>query len=247
MGDEGQYLSDFMRVFSSLERGAPGSTNDSLKALSFVPIPPTKILEIGCGKGHATIALAQNCDASIIATDNEPSALASLEQNLQQNDGLPSRVSTACMDMAKLSFSDASFDLIWSEGSAYIMGVQNALKQWKRLLTKNGVLVVSDLVWTTDHPSAVNKDFWHNEYPDMQTVETRLNQATTAGYEILANYPYSPEAFENYYLPLESRVKQLKPEMKNSTALEDIIKEIEIYKNYKNEFGYDMFVLQPKP
>ena len=81
----------------------------------------------------------------------------------------------------------------------------------------------------------------------MQTVETRLKQASTAGYKILANYPYSSEAFENYYLPLESRVKQLKPEMKNSTALDDIIKEIEIYKNYKNEFGYEMFVLQPKP
>jgi len=85
MTNSNQYLSDFMKVFSSLERWAPGSTNDSLKALSFVPIPPTKILEIGCGKGHATIALAENCNASIIATDNEPSALASLEKNLQQN------------------------------------------------------------------------------------------------------------------------------------------------------------------
>lgn len=78
---------------------------------------------------------------------------------MQQN-GLEEKITTVCADMAKMPFDTKSFDLIWSEGSAYIMGVKNALKAWKPLLSEDGVLVVSDLVWSTDKPSESALSFW---------------------------------------------------------------------------------------
>jgi len=45
-----QYMNDFMKVFETLNRWGPGSESETLKALSSVPITPTKVLEMGCGK-----------------------------------------------------------------------------------------------------------------------------------------------------------------------------------------------------
>jgi len=62
--------------------------------------------------------------------------------------------------MTELPFADESFDLVWAEGSAYIMGVENALTQWRTLLQSQGCMVLSDLVWLTETPSQTVREFW---------------------------------------------------------------------------------------
>ena len=146
--------------------------------------------------------------------------------------------------MAALPFEEASFDLVWAEGSAYIMGVEQALKQWKLLLKSNGFMVVSDLVWLTDSPSNEAVQFWKDEYPDMQTVGKRLEQIQQEGFEVLDHFTLSQQAWLNYYKPLKDRITELKPSMKESEALSDLEREISIYEQYLTEFGYHMFVLQ---
>ena len=127
MNEEEQYMADFMTVFETLERWGPGSDSDTLHALSYLPQQPQKILEIGCGKGITTRLLAKNSSADIIAVDNEQSALDDLSIYLER-EGLTSRVTPYLASMTELPFEDASFDLICAEGSAYIMGVTNAIE-----------------------------------------------------------------------------------------------------------------------
>jgi len=240
-----QYMNDFMKVFETLTRWGPGSESETSKALASVPIEPTNILEIGCGKGLATLVLANKLSAKITSVDNEQSALDGLKK-IVKNKGVAEKVEPICASMTDLPFENKSFDLIWSEASAYIMGVENALAKWKPLLSDNGVMVFSDLVLLDPNPSEAVKTFWHKEYPDIQTAETRRKQITAAGYEIISDFSFSQSAWDNYYLPLKKRVEELMPLMKDSAALKDIAAEVAFYLKHNSEYGYQMFVLKKK-
>ncbi|WP_328824572.1 MerR family transcriptional regulator [Thalassotalea algicola] len=245
MTQHDQYMNDFMKVYEPLEYWGPGSEQDTLNALSMLPHSPTDVLEIGSGKGLATLVLAKSLAANITAIDNEQSALDSLS-TLLANKGLASKVTTKCESMTALTCDKNAFDLIWSEGAAYIMGVESALTSWKNYLHDEGYLVFSDLVYTTTSPNKAAKAFWENEYPDMQTVETRRQQIVACGFDIVNDFALSRQAWNNYYLPLKARVEQLMPTMVGSKALQDIQKEIELCLNFHQEFGYQMFILKKK-
>ncbi|GLS83014.1 class I SAM-dependent methyltransferase [Paraferrimonas haliotis] len=245
MNDNDPYMNDFMKVFETLIRWGPGSADETLKALNMLPVEPSKIIEIGSGKGLATLELAAQTNAEITAVDNEPSAIEKLAE-LANEHGYAHQIKPVCASMTELPFDDDSADLIWSEGSAYIMGVANALTQWRRLLTSNGLMVFSDLVWLTDEPSDDVVAFWKNEYADMTSITTRLQQIEQAGYELVDHFTLSEQAWKNYYLPLDERVNALRPSMPNSQALADIATEVELYKSQLHQFGYQMFIIKKR-
>ncbi|CAH0526016.1 MerR family transcriptional regulator [Vibrio hippocampi] len=245
MNQHDQYMTDFMKVFETLERWGPGSESDTHKALTLCRHPINTILEIGCGKGLATQVLAQHSRAPITAIDNEQSALDRLTEQFTRR-GWADRLETQCASMTELPFADNSFDLIWAEGSAYIMGVEKALSQWKSLLTKSGCLMFSDMVWCTESPSEESVAFWQQEYPDIQSVATRIEQIEKAGYQVVAHFPQSEQAWLNYFAPLGERVNELAATMADSEAIKDIQHEVHICTEYADEFGYHMFVIAQK-
>ncbi|MEZ9864900.1 methyltransferase domain-containing protein [Vibrio breoganii] len=243
MNEHQDYMADFMKVFETLERWGPGSAEETLIALNKVPITSHHILEIGAGKGLATEVLANNTHAQITAVDNEQSALDRLSERFAQ-EGQTDRINPVCASMTDLPFERGSFDLIWAEGSAYIMGVETALKQWRPVLKNDGVIMFSDLVWFTEDRTAEAEAFWKGEYPDMQSIDTRLKQIKVAGYTIVDHFPLSRQAWKNYFLPLQQRAKELTASMPNSNALNDIKTEVSIYERYLDQFGYEMFIIQ---
>ena len=244
MNEHQHYMAEFMHIITPLERWGPGSTADTQRAFSMLPTLPHTLLEIGCGNGMTTQVLAKQGQMQIHAVDNDASALERLQHRLQQS-GLQQRVTPVCASMTALPFAHHSVDLIWAEGSAYIMGVMNALALWRPLLTPQGHLVLSDLVWLTEQPSPQSAQFWTKEYPDMQSVDTRLKQFNRAGFRVIAHFSLSEHAWANYYEPLSQRVETLAESMPDSAALRDIQNEIAIYRHGLGEFGYQMFVLQP--
>lgn len=145
MHQHDDYMADFMAVYSELNYWAPGCEKDSLQALEKLPTDISNVLDIGCGKGLATLLLAQHTKVQITALDNEPSALEALQQQAEQR-GFSQRITGCCASMTELPFNPASFELIWAEGSAYIMGVEAALSHWRSVLVPQGYLVLSDLV-----------------------------------------------------------------------------------------------------
>ncbi|HHC7336710.1 TPA: MerR family transcriptional regulator [Vibrio cholerae] len=243
MNEHDQYMADFMTVFQRLERWGPSSDADTLKALATLTTTPTKIIDIGCGKGFSTRLLAKHTQAEIVAVDNEQSALDELGERLTEQ-WLDARVTLSCASMMDLPFTPESFDCIWSEAAAYIMGVEQALIQWRKLLTDSGLMVISDLIWLTDNPSQEAVAFWESEYPDMQTVEKRLEQMCQVGFDVIDHFTLSEQAWHDYYQPLKARVAEVKVSMPSSNAIADIEREIAIYEGYLGEFGYQMFVLR---
>ena len=78
--------------------------------------------------------------------------------------------------MTTLGLPNASFDLIWCGGAAYIMGVPEALRAWRPPLRDQGYIAFTELVWLEDHPSAEVADFFADEYPAMTTIKA-VNEA----------------------------------------------------------------------
>lgn len=238
-----QYMQDFMRVFEDLERWAPGSEKESVKALSLLPIEPENILEIGCGKGLSTALLAQNTKAHIVATDTELTAIQSTQSRCEKL-GFADRVTVLNQSMDDLKFEENFFDLIWCEASVYVMGVEEALKSWRPLLKENGFLVYSDLVYLVDSPSQECLDFWSGEYPTMSTVVTSIERAQKLGFEVTQHFSFERSSWANYYDPIKSKLAELQSELHGSAALEDLRREVEIYEKFLGEFGYEFFLLR---
>lgn len=109
------------------------------------------------------------------------------------------------------------------------MGVNNALKAWRPLLQDNGVLVLSDLVWSVESPSEKALAFWQKEYPDMTTAAHRIAQAEQAGYEVIDSFALSDESWLAYYASLEDRIDALGPQLQGSMALEDLQRELSAF------------------
>ncbi len=245
MNEHEQYMADFEQIFDGLERLGPGAEEGSLKALNAIPVRSGELLEIGCGKGVTTTVLAQHTQFSVIALDNDEFSLGCLKNSLRQQT-LSERVSPLCASMTDMPFTEHRFDVIWSEGSAYIMGVQQALKSWKPFIKAEGYLVISDLVWFTDPPDDEVLEFWQQNYPQMETVARRCEMMEKSGYRVIESFELSQQAWENYLNPLRAKVSQLAQETFSSKALDDIQRELDIHQKYLGQYGYQVFVLQNK-
>ena len=243
MNDHDRYMAAFTEIFSELDYWGPGSQQATERALAALPFQPERVLEIGCGNGVATLILAAQTRAQITAIDADEGALVRLRKRAASA-GCTDRIDARRMDMARLAVPDLPYDVIWAEGSAYIIGVERALAAWRPMLRQRGVLVFSDMVWCTDQPSEEVRQFWASEYPAMTTVSQRLRQAPRAGYGVLAHFDMGQAALDTYYAPLEARVRDLEARMAGTRVLDDLRRELRTYHKGNGQFGYEMFVLE---
>jgi ubiquinone/menaquinone biosynthesis C-methylase UbiE len=138
----------YFKIFEALPRQGPGddkSTKKALQKLSDLPQCP-KILDVGCGNGSQTLVVAKLSQGNITALDKHPPFIDILKHKARQA-GLETKIQCIVRDVSAMNFSGKRFDVIWSEGAAYNMGFENALKSWNVFLKHKGYLVVSELVW----------------------------------------------------------------------------------------------------
>ncbi|WP_308923957.1 class I SAM-dependent methyltransferase [Janthinobacterium sp. J1-1] len=103
-----------------------------------------EVLDLGCGAGHASFAVAPVA-ASVVAYDLAQPMLDVVEHAKVQR-GLDN-ISTRQGDVASLPFADASFDMVVTRFSAHHWNdVAGALAEAWRVLRPNGTLLVVDIV-----------------------------------------------------------------------------------------------------
>ena len=250
MDENSEHTEVFFDIQRGLPRQGPGSDESTLKALSLCrglserPV----VLDIGCGPGMQTVALARALEGNITAVDFHQEYLDELKERVNTA-GVAERVVIQVGDMHDLSFSPQTFDLIWSEGAAYIMGVDNALVAWKQLLRAGGFIAVTELVWKKqDRPRQV-AEFFDTEYPAMTDVEGILNTIRACGYEPVGNFTLPDNAWwEHYYTPLERKLPSFREKYSADEQAMILVdsanREIEMRRRFGQSYGYEFFVAQ---
>ena len=206
--DEARALEVFLDVQRGLPRQGPGCDPSTLDALAACRDRPERaaVLDVGCGPGLQTIALARAQEGRITAVDIHREFLVQLVANARAA-GVAERVRPVLADMGALPFPPASFDLVWAEGSAYVLGFEMALDAWRSLLVPGGYVAVSDLIWLRPDPPAEVAGFFAAEYPDMTDAAARTETVAALGYELVAEIHLPDDAWwDRYYGPLEAKL-----------------------------------------
>ena len=89
-----------------------------------------RILDVGCGEGLPTLELAMLSDGLVIGMDLDQLALAILSKRANAKE-MSDQVHIVRGSLMQMPFSTASLDVIWAEGSIYIIGFEPGLKTWK--------------------------------------------------------------------------------------------------------------------
>jgi len=240
-------------MHEGLPRQGPGSNECTRKAFSMLNDLPDRpeILDIGCGGGMQTIELARICqNCHITAVDIHQPYLDDLAAKAEAA-GVGDRITTVRASMDDLPFEDAAFDVLWAESSIFVVGFEQGLLSWKRLLRPGGYVCLTEAVWFTDRPSPEAVAFWNDCYPAIKQVRETAAIAEKAGYEVVATFRLPGSAWwDNYYMPLQKRLPELKkmaagnPDAEAQVAFSE--REIEIYREHGSEYGYEFFILRSR-
>ncbi len=245
MTDTDDYMTVFMAVFERMARQGPGSA--AATQAMFERIPEGErieaILDIGCGNGASSLVLARLSGGIVTAVDiHQPFLDRLAEQAARQ--GLSAHVRPVNMSMEELAFPPETFDLMWAEGSAYLLGVEKALAQWRPLIRTEGWLFLNDAVWTSDNVDPECRAFWESEYPDIGPLETRLHQARAAGYDVVASTLLPLQDWEAFTADMERQLDWAEKAFGSSPAIDDMRREAEIQHRFGDQYGYGGMLLR---
>ena len=244
--DDFQLLID---LHKNADRQGPGGDAETEKALDLAMIDrsaPLKIADIGCGTGASTLLLARLLNAHITAVDFLQDFLDVLEERARET-GLSEKITTLCRSMDDLPFQDGEFDVIWSEGAIYNIGFEKGVADWGRYLKAGGLLVASEITWTTDSRPAELEKYWKEEYPEIDTASAKIGVLEKNGYSPIG-YLALPEHcwLENYYRPMQKRFTDFLARHGNSEGAQAVVEaekqEIELYRKYKTYYSYGVYI-----
>jgi len=240
----------FYEIFEVLPRQGVGNKEATQKAFEAIQgLPPNpKILDIGCGTGTQTFDLAGLTNGDITAVDNHPPFIDILNRKAEQA-GLTRRIHGVVGDMSAPNFKAGSFDLIWAEGSIFIIGFEKGLEKWRPLLKPKGYMAVSDMVWLRSDPPEKVREFLGSDTPGMKLTEDLLADAERQGYRNIDHFFLPDDAWwKDYYEPMTQTIPQIRkkyPEEQNIQEFLDSLElEIEIFQDYSDYYGYVFIILQ---
>ncbi|MGH6917418.1 MAG: SAM-dependent methyltransferase, partial [Geminicoccaceae bacterium] len=235
------------RLFEWLPRQGPGSdacTREALRRLPALPAGP-RVLDLGCGSGRSTLALAEMLRSKVVAVDLHQPFLDQLRAAADAR-GLGHLIEPRRADMAAPGVPAGSVDLLWSEGAIYFLGFEEGLRLWRPLLAPGGCLAVSECSWLVADPPAEPAAFFAEGYPGMAGVPENIGRARAAGFDVLDHFALPPEAWwDEYYAPLEERMARLAPEADPAlaAAIAETRREIDLYRRFGDAYGYLFYLM----
>lgn len=150
------------------------------RAFLSLPARPGTILDVGCGTGVPTVRLAELSGGMVVGLDTDFDALQVLRRRARLA-GFGRGIQVCLGSVDRVPFPDRSFDVVWCEGALYVLGFQESIGVWRRVLRPGGVLVA------------------HDEAGD---VERKRAEAVASGFTVLSTFGVSEnEWWTGYYRP----------------------------------------------
>ncbi len=244
----GTTMKYFYELFEELPRQGPGSeeaTRKALRLLKDLPARPT-VLDIGCGCGLQTQILARELKTRMVAIDNHRPVLERLNEAATRQ-GLD--IETRELSMIDMPFEESSFDLLWAEGSIFIIGLQRGLNDFRAYLKPGGYLAFTEMCWFTNDPPAEIKAYFDSVYPDIRSVDEVRRMASDSGYRIVESFNLPDSAWwDDYYTPMLERMQVLRGKNAGIAEAEAVYAacdtEVEMFRRHSASYGYTFVILQ---
>jgi SAM-dependent methyltransferase len=168
---------------------------------------------------------------------------------LAKRENIQDKIRALNQSMFEIDFPEEYFDIIWAEGSIFIIGFERGLMEWKQYLKPKGFLAVHEMTWLKHNPPKEIRDYWKKVYPDINTIEFNLEIIKKSGYNIIGFFPLPEDAWwDFYYEPLEKRLKKMRVKYKNNKKAQEMInieqEEIDLFRRYSSWYGSVFFVMQ---
>ena len=263
--DDEEQLAFFYEIFDpSQPRQGPGedaSTARAFKRLleaasepdagagSTEAPPQLRILDVGCGSGAQTLVLAGQTGAAVVAIDNHQPFLDELDRRAQAA-GLADKIETRAHDMADMEELLAElqpFDVVWAEGSLFVMGFAEGLRACWGMLKPGGCLAASELTWLRPDAPEEIRDYFAGQYPAMTDVAGNLALLEGCGFSPVEHFVLPESAWWlPYYHPLAARVAELRDKYGDDPAKLEMLawvdEEIEMYRRFSTYYGYVFYL-----
>lgn len=231
-----------------LDRQGPGSSEMTIKALSFVENLDnnSRIADIGCGTGGQTMVLAQNTNSHITGIDMIADFVNIFNENANKSN-FHDRVNGIVGDALELSFEKEELDLIWSEGMIDSLGFQKALSYWNGFLKKGGYVAVTSPSWlTSEHPAEIEK-FWIDAGSGLHSIESNIESMRKSGFSFVAAFTLPDECWmQNYFIPRKMAEKNILQKYPDNDIVKEYIEsmkyEVDLYEKYKQHYGYVFYI-----
>lgn len=246
MDNQTEYINALINLHRGLNRQGPGDDQFAQYILSHLPVFKAKprIADLGCGNGAGALLLAKYYQSYVMAVDFSLVFIEELKNRAKQV-GLEYLITPIHGDMAKLDLSNASVDLLWSEGAIYNLGFEPGLQLWYPLLSDHGIAVISEMSWFNQNVPEPVSQYWRQAYPTMATEAENIDSATRCGFDVLSTHRLPSYCWwDNYYEPLRKRIKELETNAIQQSVISEIEQEIALFAKFSQFYGYTFYILQ---
>ena len=183
---------DYQICKDLLREGLAKYTRKAFKVIPKLDRP--RILDIGCGSGVPTMDLARLSNGEIVGLDINQPLLDRLARKIKKA-GLSDRVRIVKCSMFDIDCPDESFDIIWAEGSTFIIGFERALKEWRRFLKPKRFLVAHEMTWSHPDPPQEVYNYWKGlAASGIRTAPEYLEQIPACGYDVVGYFTLPEDA-----------------------------------------------------
>lgn len=238
----------FFSVFESLPRQGPGGRPWTERALAACRglVDAPRVLDLGCGGGAQTLDLVALGARQVVAVDRHAPLVRKLADAVDAQ-GLGSRVLPVVGDMACPPVTPGAFDLVWSEGALYSIGVDRALDVIRDLLRPGGWLAFTDAVWRVDDPPAEVRAVFEPDSPHMGRADALLETVGSHGFDVVDHFTLPDAAWwDDFYTPMQQRIDALRAAHAGDppalAALDELAAEPAMHREHGHTYGYEFVV-----
>ena len=207
-----------------------------------------RILDVGCGRGGPSLALARLSGGRVTGLDIDQPSLDYLAGRARAS-GLASRIRLLRGSMLDIGLRDGSFDIVWAEGAIFAIGFERGLREWCRLIRPGGFLVVHDMAWLRAEPPQACLDHVQGMFPGIRSVPAHLEAIPRQGYGLLGHFSLPEDVWQlDYYGPLQDRIHVLRGKYAGDAEAQGILdgaqREVDLYMRCARWFGSAFFIMQ---